>query len=79
VDDEWDFTSALPVTAAPTSVLVTAPLRIEWTYERPPGQGDVIEIKSKISNGTAAPVSDVTLQVAASKVSPALPLKPTAS
>jgi ADP-ribosylation factor-binding protein GGA len=71
-DDEWNFASALPVSSTSTLVLTNSTLQISWQFSRPANQQDVIEIKSKMSNNTSSPISDVTLQVAASKVSLAM-------
>lgn len=63
-DDEWTFASAVPdqsrdITVSNTSVNVTFNVSRE--------SDDVILIKSRISNNTSQPVTDLTFQVAVSK------------
>jgi ADP-ribosylation factor-binding protein GGA len=68
-DDEWDFASSLPSTSSLT--LLNSGIEVAWDFSRatngPPGIPS-IEIKSKISNNTPSPITDVTFQVAVTKV-----------
>ncbi|KAF2399872.1 VHS-domain-containing protein [Trichodelitschia bisporula] len=65
-DDEWTFASALP-DALPELTVTNSALNVVWAVSRPPDAPDVIEIKSRVSNNTALPVSDVVIQVAVTK------------
>jgi ADP-ribosylation factor-binding protein GGA len=71
-DDEWDFASALPVQTVSHLTLLNSSIQIQWELVKPANSNDIIEIKSKISNNTASPVSQVTFQVAVTKVHPFL-------
>ncbi|KAK5173060.1 ARF-binding protein [Saxophila tyrrhenica] len=66
-DDEWTFTSALP--AAPSELVVTnSAIRTVFTSSRTGANGDgEIVIQSRISNGTAQEVKDLTFQLAVTK------------
>jgi hypothetical protein len=64
-DDEWEFSSALP--DQPTEITVTnSPIRTIFAVSR---SGDTeLLIQSRISNSTPQPVSDLTFQLAVTKV-----------
>jgi len=66
-DDEWNFESALPPSDSYNMSLTNSSINISWELSRPGNQPGVIEIKSKVSNLTAAPVSNFTFQVAVTK------------
>jgi hypothetical protein len=68
-DDEWNFESALPPSDSFNITLTSSSIHIGWQLSRPADQSGVIEIKSKVSNLTAVPVSNFTFQVAVTKVS----------
>jgi ADP-ribosylation factor-binding protein GGA len=68
-DDEWNFASALPVQTPSTLTLTNSSIQIAWELSRSATNPSIIEIKSKISNNTASPVSNFTFQVAVTKVS----------
>jgi ADP-ribosylation factor-binding protein GGA len=67
-DDEWTFASALPVQTPSTLTLTDSTIQIHWELSRPTNQTGIIEIKSKISNKTATPISQVTFKVAVTRV-----------
>lgn len=66
-DDEWNFTSAVPDITKEITVNNTS-INVVFTVSRE--TDSVILIRSRISNNTPSPVSDLTFQVAASKVRP---------
>jgi hypothetical protein len=68
-DDEWNFASALPVQAPSTITLTNSSLQITWELSRPTSRPSLVEIKSKISNNTDVPISNITFQVAVARVS----------
>ena len=68
-DDEWNFASALPVQAPSTITLTNSSLQITWELSRPTSRPILVEIKSKISNNTDVPISNITFQVAVARVS----------
>ena len=65
-DDEWTFASAVPDQSKDISVSNTS---VNVTFNVSRESDDVILIKSRISNNTSQPVTDLTFQVAVSKVS----------
>jgi hypothetical protein len=65
-DDEWTFTSAVPDTTKELTVNNTS-INIAFNVSRE--SDTVILIYSRISNNTPSPISGLTFQVAASKVS----------
>lgn len=69
-DDEWTFASAVPDTTKEITVSNTS-VNIVFNISRE--SDTVLLIKSRISNNTPAPVTDLTLQVAVSKVVQILP------
>ncbi|PSK53987.1 hypothetical protein B9Z65_7793 [Elsinoe australis] len=77
-DDEWTFTSALPQDQAHQIAVTNSAIRTVFSVSRPAGAEDWIQIESRISNATAQPVSDLTFQLAVTKVCspPAPPLQP---
>lgn len=64
-DDDWTFSSSVPDTAKDIMVNNTS-VRIIFNVSRE--SDTVLLIKSQISNNTPAPVSELTLQVAVSRV-----------
>ncbi|KAF2667015.1 VHS-domain-containing protein [Microthyrium microscopicum] len=66
-DDEWEFASAVPSVAPSALTLTSGAITIAWEMSRPAGQQGMIEIKSKVSNNTPNPISDLTFQVAVTK------------
>lgn len=67
-DDEWEFSSALPP-AGPTSITVTNS-NIQTVFDVTRANDSELLIKSRISNSSQQPVSDLTFQLAVTKVSP---------
>lgn len=66
-DDEWTFASALPDQSSELTVTNTS-LHVVFNVSRQPDSH--ILISTKFSNNTAQPVSELTFQVAVTKVSP---------
>lgn len=66
IDDEWDFASALPAAGPLTLNLTQSNISINWQISRE-SPNDVI-IKQSISNNTANPISNLTFQIAVTKV-----------
>jgi hypothetical protein len=64
-DDEWTFTSAVPDTSKEITVVNTS-VKILFTVSRE--SDTVVLIRSRISNNTPAPISELTFQSAVSKV-----------
>lgn len=65
-DDEWTFSSSLP--DQPTDLIVTdSSIRTVFTVSR--ASDTEMLIQSRISNSTAQPISDLTFQLAVTKVS----------
>ncbi|KAF2086224.1 ADP-ribosylation factor-binding protein-like protein GGA1, partial [Saccharata proteae CBS 121410] len=62
-DDEWQFSSALPDQPASLTVINSA-IRADFAVER---KADIIHITSRISNNTALPVSELTVQLAVTR------------
>lgn len=65
-DDEWTFASAVPDTTMEVTVTNTS-INVVFTVSRE--SDTVLLIKSRVSNNTPLPVSNLTFQVAASRVS----------
>ena len=65
-DDEWTFASSVPDTASETTVLNTN-INVVFNVSRETDTN--LLIQSRISNNTPLPISGLTLQLAASKVS----------
>lgn len=64
-DDDWTFTSALP--DSPKAITVTnSAIKTVFSVSRQ--SDDAILISSRISNNTAQPISELTFQVAVTKV-----------
>ncbi|KJX97763.1 vhs domain-containing protein [Zymoseptoria brevis] len=64
-DDEWEFASSLPEPAKPTEITVTnSSIRTVFAVSR---EGEELLIRSRISNTTAAPIGDLTFQLAVTK------------
>lgn len=75
-DDEWTFTSALP--DHPTDLTITnSSIKTLFTITRS-SDTDIV-IQSRISNTTTAPITDLTFQLAVTKVSSPVPVKKTKS
>lgn len=70
-DDEWTFSSALPPQQHDVTVTNSA-IKTVFHVSRPANATDYIEIQSRISNNTAQVVSDLTFQLAVTKVCPFL-------
>lgn len=64
-DDEWTFDSAVPDTSKEISV-VNSSVKVDFTVSRE--SDTALLIKSRISNNTPAPISELTFQSAVSKV-----------
>jgi ADP-ribosylation factor-binding protein GGA len=71
-DDEWTFSSALPTQPQqPQSNAVTvidSSVKAVFHISRPAGANDYLAIDARVSNKTAQPISDFTLQLAVTKV-----------
>lgn len=69
-DDEWAFTSSLPPQQIETKAIqvTNSSIRTVFTVSRPSGANDWLSVESKISNNTAQPISDLTFQLAVTKV-----------
>lgn len=65
VDDEWEFSSALP--DQPTEITVTKST-IHTIFKVSRSNDSEILIQSRISNATAQPITDLTFQLAVTKV-----------
>ena len=65
-DDEWDFASSVPDTSKEITVTNTS-INVLFNISRE--TDTALLIQSRISNNTPLPISGLTLQVAASKVS----------
>ena len=65
-DDEWTFASAVPDTSKEIAVNNTL---INVVFKVSRESDSVLLIQNSISNNTPQPISDLTFQVAASKVS----------
>ncbi|KAF2714128.1 ADP-ribosylation factor-binding protein-like protein GGA1 [Pleomassaria siparia CBS 279.74] len=63
-DDEWTFASAVPDTSKELTVTNTS-INVVFNVSRE--SNDVLLIKSRVSNNTTLPISDLTFQLAASK------------
>lgn len=70
-DDEWTFTSALPPQPAPVHRLTVSDstVRIIFDVARPAPTASSVSFESKISNNTADQITDLTFQLAVTKVS----------
>ncbi|KAI4848848.1 ADP-ribosylation factor-binding protein-like protein GGA1, partial [Aureobasidium sp. EXF-8845] len=70
-DDEWTFSSALPTQPQqPQSNAVTvidSSVKAVFHISRPAGANDYLSIDARVSNKTAQPISDFTLQLAVTK------------
>ncbi|KAI4848944.1 ADP-ribosylation factor-binding protein-like protein GGA1, partial [Aureobasidium sp. EXF-8845] len=70
-DDEWTFSSALPTQPQqPQSNAVTvidSSVKAVFHISRPAGANDYLAIDARVSNKTAQPISDFTLQLAVTK------------
>ena len=72
-EDEWTFSSALP--DQPTELAVTnSSIKTIFAVSRS-SESEMV-IQSKISNGTAGPITDLTFQLAVTKVSASNPFPP---
>jgi len=67
--DEWTFSSSLPAQTYDITVTNSA-IRAVFHVSRPAEANDWLSIESKISNNTAQQISDLTFQLAVTKVSP---------
>lgn len=67
VDDEWQFSSALPDQAHEITVVNSA-IHVAFLVSRPPGAANEILIRSSISNTTQQAINDLTFQLAVTKV-----------
>lgn len=65
VDDEWEFSSALP--DQPTEITVTKST-IHTIFKVSRSNDSELLIQSRISNATAQPITDLTFQLAVTKV-----------
>lgn len=66
-DDEWTFTSSLPDHAHEVNVVNTS-IHVNFLISRPPQLKNAILINSNISNNTTQPITDLTFQLAVTKV-----------
>ena len=67
-DDEWTFSSALPESSHDLTV-VHSSIHVLFHVSRQPSPDNVILIQSQVSNNTAQPISQLTFQLAVTKVS----------
>lgn len=67
-DDEWTFSSALPDSSHDLTV-VHSSIHVLFHVSRQPTPDNVILIQSQVSNNTAQPISQLTFQLAVTKVS----------
>jgi len=65
--DEWNFSSSLPTPTHDITVTNTA-IRAVFHVSRPADANEWLSIESKISNNTAQQISDLTFQLAVTKV-----------
>ena len=68
-DDEWTFSSALPDQQSHQLTITNSAIKTIFQIARPAGADDWISIDSRISNNTPSPISDLTFQLAVTKVS----------
>ena len=70
-DDDWNFTSALPDELPTKSTLVVSQKEIGITFQvsRKATDETVVEILAKFSNRSSNPITELTFQVAITKVS----------
>lgn len=73
-DDEWTFSSSLPNQSSEITV-VDSSINVVFEVSRESPGGDVVLVNSRVSNNTAAPINEMTFQLAVTKVSP-LPFYP---
>ena len=66
--DEWTFASSLPESSNEI-IVTTSTVNIVLAVTRPPGTDVGLSLLAKFSNTSASPVSDLTFQVAVTKVS----------
>ena len=66
-DDEWTFSSALPDSSHDLTV-VHSSIHVLFHVSRQPGPENVILIQSQVSNNTVQPISQLTFQLAVTKV-----------
>jgi len=69
-DDDWAFSSALPPQQAESKdIQVTdSSIKAVFTVSRPPGANDWLAVESKITNNTQQPITELTFQLAVTKV-----------
>lgn len=68
-DDEWTFTSALPQQGETNVITVTnSSIQTVFHVSRPQGANDWLAVESRISNNTSQIVTDLTFQLAVTKV-----------
>lgn len=71
--DEWQFASSLP--ASTNEVLVSAsPVHIILVVTRPVGSDTSLSLLARFSNASASPITDLTFEVAVTKVRLHIPL-----
>lgn len=73
VDDDWDFTSALPddgseLPAHNNLTVSNTSVKMDFCVERPESTDSAISISASFSNNTPSPITEYTLQVAVTKV-----------
>jgi ADP-ribosylation factor-binding protein GGA len=71
-DDEWTFASSVPDTSKEITV-TNSSINVLFNVSRE--SDTALLIKSRVSNNTPVPITALTLQVAASKVSDHLSMK----
>jgi ADP-ribosylation factor-binding protein GGA len=72
VDDDWNFTSALPEESLPsaTSLIVSSKeVEIAFDISRRKTDENIIDITAKFSNKSSNPITEYTFQIAVTKVS----------
>lgn len=71
VDDDWNFSSALPEDGLPTNSQITVSQKevaIVFEVSRRVGDETVIDVLAKFSNRTSVPITEYTFQVAVTRV-----------
>jgi ADP-ribosylation factor-binding protein GGA len=70
-EDDWNFSSALPEEAQPSSntiVVADKEIKIMFDVSRRDNVADVVDILAKFSNKSSSTITDLTFQIAVTKV-----------